>query len=275
VATTTAGSAIRRETAGWVEPIGRVGLASQGVLYAIVGVIALKVAAGSGDRADQHGALYTVVEQPFGRALLVALMVGLALHTAWRVLLFLRGAPGDDDAGDWAKRLGHLGRAAIYATFTWGALEVVFDGGGSGGDQKEGVARVLDWPAGQLLVAVLGLVVIATGLWHASKLVTRSFEDDLDLSGPRDRFKAVVLGLGSVGYLARGAVFAMVGWWLVQAAYDHDPNESGGLDNALKRLADSEHGPGLLRVVAFGVFVFGVYRVVDGVLRKRDALANA
>jgi hypothetical protein len=66
-----------------------------------------------------------------------------------------------------------------------------------------------------------------------------------------------------------------VGWFLVQAAIDHDPNETGGLDNALKRVADSEYGPGLLRLLAVGLLTFGVYRVVDAVLRKREAVANA
>jgi hypothetical protein len=248
---------------------------SQGVLYAIVGILALQVASGHGDdRADQHGALYAVASQPLGRVLLFVLMVGLALHATWRLLLFLRGAAGEDDTGDWVKRVGHLGRAAIYATFTWGALEVLFDRGNSGGNHKEGIARVLDWPAGQVVIALLGFILIGTGLWHASKIVTRPFEDDLDLSGPREHVRLVVLGLGAVGYLARGIVFGMVGWWILQAAVDLDPNESGGFDNALKRLADSEHGPGLLRLLAIGVFLFGVYRVVDGALRKRDALAN-
>jgi hypothetical protein len=70
-------------------------------------------------------------------------------------------------------------------------------------------------------------------------------------------------------------VFALVGWFVVQAAVQHDPNESGGLDAALKRLVQSEHGSGWLRVLAVGVFVFGVFRVVDAVLRKRDAVSNA
>lgn len=267
--------ALRRETAEWVEPIGRIGLAAQGVLYAVVGLIALQVAAGHDDRADQHGAMYAVVSQPFGRVLLVVLIVGLALHAVWRSLLFLRGAPGDDDAGDYAKRLGHLGRAAIYATFTWGAVEILFDAGSDGGQQREGVARVLDWPFGPFLVAVLGLVIAGTGLWHASKAVRRSFVDDLDVDRRSDGVRVSVIVLGCIGWFARGACFGLVGWFLVRAAFDHDPNEGGGLDNALKRLVVTDYGPSLLRLLAVGVFVFGAYRIADAIVRKRDAISNA
>jgi type IV secretory pathway VirB2 component (pilin) len=266
---------VRRETASWVEPVGRVGLASQGVLYAIVGVLALQVASGHDDRADQHGAMYAVVSQPFGRVLLFVLALGLALHCAWRVLLFLRGSAGPDGAGDYAKRLGHLGRAVLYATFTWAAIEVLFDADKGGGQQREGVARVLDWPGGSVIVAIVGVVIIGTGLWHASKLFTHKFVDDLDLDRRSDGVRKFVITLGSIGYLARGICFVLVGWFVVQAAIDHDPNESGGLDNALKRLVNSEYGPGLLQVLAIGVFVFGAYRIADALVRKRDAVANA
>jgi hypothetical protein len=122
---------------------------------------------------------------------------------------------------------------------------------------------------------IVGVVIIGTGLWHASKLFTQSFANDLDLDRRGDAVKRFVLALGSIGYAARGVVFALVGWFLVQAAIDHDPNESGGLDNALKRLADSEYGPALLRLLAVGLLVFGVYRIVDACVRKREALANA
>lgn len=179
--TTTAQRTIRRESEGWVEPIGRIGVASQGVLYAVVGILALQVASGhEGNRADQHGALYAVSSQPFGRALLLVLTVGLAAHCVWRFALFLRGDRGSEDAKDKVKRVGQLGRAFVYAGFTWAAAKVLFESDAGGGASREGVSRALEWPAGPLLVGVVGVVVIATGLWHLSKLITRRYERDLD-----------------------------------------------------------------------------------------------
>jgi hypothetical protein len=270
-------STLRRETASWVEPVGRIGLATQGVLYAVVAMLALQVASGhSDDRADQRGAIEAVSSQSFGRVLLLVLTLGLALHCAWRLLLAIRGAPGDDDAKDWVKRAGHFGRALIYAGFTVTAVRVLLDADrGGGNEHQQAASKALDLPGGQLVLIVLGVAVVGTGLWHASKLFTRSFADDLDVDGRSPALRKTVLVLGAVGYAARGVVFMLIGWFLVQAGVDDDPNESAGLDSALKRLADSTYGPGVLRALAVGLLIFGVYRVVDARVRTREAVANA
>jgi hypothetical protein len=267
---------LRRETARWVEPVGRIGLATQGVLYAVMALLALQVASGNNDRADQHGAIDAVAAQSFGRALLLALTIGLALHCGWRLLLAYRGDSGEGDAREWTKRAGHFGRALVYGGFTVAAARVLVNAGETGGgEQQKAASEALDWSGGELILILVGVLVIGQGLWHASKLFTQSFTDDLDLDGRSAAAQKLVIALGSIGYAARGIVFALVGWFFVQSAIDRDPNESGGLDNALKRLANSDYGPGLLRLLALGLFVFGAYRIVDACVRKREAVANA
>src|SRR5687768_6870893 len=173
---------LRRESARWVEPAGRIGIATQGLLYAIVGLLALQVADGrTTNRADQHGVIDTVAAQRFGHALLVVLTIGLALHCVWRLLLAYRGDPGDDDAKEWVKRAAHLGRALIYAGFTVAAARVLIETERLRGDEhRTAASTALEWPGGQLLLTLVGVVMIGTGLWHASKLVTRSFVDHVD-----------------------------------------------------------------------------------------------
>jgi hypothetical protein len=98
--------------------------------------------------------------------------------------------------------------------------------------------------------------------------------DDLDLDGRSEATRTIITALGSIGFFARGVVLCMVGWFLVESALDDDPNHTGGLDLALRRLADSEHGPGLLRLVAAGLIFFGVYRIIEARLRTRSAVTN-
>ena len=65
----------------WVERSGRVGLATKGVSYLLVAIIALKVAAGGGDQAeDRQGALRTLADEPFGWLLLVLVAAGFAAY---------------------------------------------------------------------------------------------------------------------------------------------------------------------------------------------------
>ena len=125
---------------------GRVAIGPQGVLYVILGLLAMQVASGDqGEKANQRGAIEAVARQPFGRALMVVVAIGLAAHMAWRLLLAVRGEPGDDEDGkSVAKRAANVGRAVIYGSFTAAAVALAAGsgrsgsgGGGSGGGGGE------------------------------------------------------------------------------------------------------------------------------------------
>src|ERR1700759_862079 len=73
-----------RET---VRALGRTGLVARGVVYGVIGILAFKLAIGSGGKTQsQTGALQTIAHQPFGAALLVALAIGLAAYAVWRLV---------------------------------------------------------------------------------------------------------------------------------------------------------------------------------------------
>jgi hypothetical protein len=268
---------VAREPGRWIEVVGRIGLATQGVLYVVVGLLAQQVASGRNDQADQRGAIEAVADQRFGRLLLLILTIGLALHCCWRLVLAARGGPGEDSAKNVVKRLADLGRGVVYGSFTVIAAKILFEakdsGGASGQEQRKAVGTVLDWPGGKVIIVVIGLGVIGAGLWQMSRAITRNFVDDLDLSRS-ERTRLTITVLGCVGFVARGVVFCMVGWFLVESALDDDPNHTGGLDQALRRLSDSDHGPGLLRLMAIGLLVFGVYRIIDAWVREDSAVTN-
>ena len=246
-------------------------------MYVVVGVLALQVAAGhTDDRADQRGAIETVAAQPVGRLLVLVLAIGLLAHCGWRLYRAARGTPGgDDDAGSVLQRITQLSRGVVYAGFAYVALRIVVDaGGGSGGTSQKAASKALDLPGGTSLLVAIGVGVMAAGAWHLSKAFTRRFAKDLDLRGRSDLTRRGALTIGSIGFAGRGLVYIVAGGFLAHAALEHDPNETG-LDQSLKRLAESGYGPNALRALAIGLFLFGVFRVVDGMLRREAALAYA
>ncbi len=267
-----------------VERLGRVAIATQGVVYGIVGLLAVQVAQGddqSEAEASQRGAIESVARQPFGKGLLIVLAVGLAAHGAWRLSLAIRGERGDDEDGkSVALRVANAARTVLYAGLTLAAVRALTSGGstgGSGGSSSEqrSTATVLEWPGGRWIVIAAGLGVIGAGLWNGKRAVTRSFADSLDLSRLPERRRRLVRGLGVAGYLARGVVFALVGWFLVTAGLQHDPEETKGLDGALRELVATGYGPILLLVLALGMVAFGAYRFVDAFLRKASEITHA
>jgi hypothetical protein len=257
-------SATRRRVARrGTEAMARVGLASEGVLYALVGVLALLLATGDwGTEAGPEGAVEALARQPYGRAALVVLGIGFALNAVWRLLLAWRGNSKVADAL----------HGLIYAALAFLSFRVVTRASGTSGtggtESERATATVLTWPAGPLLVAAAGAAVVALGVWQWRQPVTKDFLRLLRTDRMSDRTLTAVTVIGSVGYAARGVAFALVGWFLVRAAIDHDPGKGGGLDVALGELVREPYGPWLVGAVGVGLLAFAAFRFVDAAYRS-------
>ncbi|MER6241726.1 DUF1206 domain-containing protein [Streptomyces griseorubiginosus] len=242
----------------------RVGFTARGVIYLLVGVLALQIAFGDGKRqADRGGALATLADKPFGSVVLWALGIGLAGMALWRLSEALFGAAGPDGrkAG---KRLMSAGRFLFYAFVAYSVLSFAAgsgsDGSGSSDKQSKDVtARVLEWPGGQWIVGVAGVGVAVAGLWIAGRALMRSFHDKLKLHEMSRRVRKLVDVTGVGGGAARGVVFAAAGAFAVRAAVDYEPDKAKGLDDTLRSFVDTPLGPWLLVLVAAGLVLFGVF----------------
>jgi Domain of Unknown Function (DUF1206) len=281
MATTTTMSS-QRLARTWRDPLGRVGLATRGVLYLVIGLLAIQFAHGdvSSDQVNQTGAFERIAEQPFGKLLIVALILGLVALTAWRLV---QAAFGDPVEGDDAKdRIEFLGKALIYAALTVTAVKVAVDNWSSNaatagstaaqnaGDQQQqqATSTVFDLPAGRWLVGLFGLVLIGVALYQAyHHAVQASFMERL---APPPRLSTAIEALGRFGYAARSVVFTVSGFFFVVAAVQYDPNESKGMSGSLQELADHSWGRLLLWATAIGLFVFGVFCLTESRYRRHS-----
>jgi hypothetical protein len=254
-------SEARRVARRGTNVMARVGLASEGVLYALVGVLALLVATGdSSTQAGPEGAVEAVASQPFGTAALVVLGVGFALNAIWRLLLAWRG---DSTFADGLHGLLYAGLAVLSFR---AALRA--SGASGGGEGEQATATALSWPGGPLLVAAVGLAVVGVGLWQWRQPFTKSFLKLLRTERMSNRTLKAVTVIGSIGHAARGVAFVLVGWFLVRAALDHDPDKGGGLDVALAELVREPYGPWLVGAVGIGLLAFAAFRFVDAAYRS-------
>jgi Domain of Unknown Function (DUF1206) len=265
-------SARRATRSPWAELLGRLGFAAKGVLYAIVAVIAIKVAAGQGGNPeDQKGALATLADEPFGMVLLVALALGLSGYALWRLVEIVVGQRDKDGVEDYAERAASVGRAIVYGALAAFAWAIVAGSGGrasSSGSEKQQTAMVLDWPGGVALVTIVGIIVIAIAVYQGYEAARHGFLDDLELARMSENERRTATFLGTIGHAARGVVFALIGVFLVKAAFEYDPSEAIGLDGALKELAGQPYGSVLLGLVATGLLLYALYCLVEARYRK-------
>ena len=242
-----------------VEAAARGGLTARGVLYLLIGVLALRVAFGDGgEQADRSGALQMLAHQPFGAALVWAVGAGLVCMALWRLSEVAFGAAGPDGRKA-TKRLASAARAVFYAFVAYSVLAFAAGEQGSGSSDRQSqdvTARALGQPEGRWLVGLGGAVVAGAGVWIAVRALLRTFRKHLT---PPPRAKRPVEALGVCGGVARGAVFAVAGGFAVSAAVRYDPDRAKGVDDTLRTFATTSAGPWLLAAVAAGLALFGVF----------------
>lgn len=237
-----------------MDKLARVGLACRGVLYGLIGVLALQIAFGGGGKeADKNGAISTVSALPFGAVILWVMVVGFAALTVWQACEAIFGAHRLKD------RIEPISRTVVYAFICTALLTMLLAGETGSDDQKSRdlTGKLLALPAGQVIVGAVGLGIIALGLYWVWYGFEKKFREELRPMPPRAR--SVMDRLGLAGYIARGVIAALAGIFVLQAAITFDPDKAGGLDATLRAFADTPAGPWLLAVVALGLLLFAGY----------------
>ncbi|MET4223753.1 DUF1206 domain-containing protein [Oerskovia enterophila] len=253
----TSGTAQRLQQSKGLRVLARAGYAVSGLLHIMIGVIAVRIATGSGGgEADQTGALQEVASTTGGAFVLWFAVVAFAALGVWQVLEAVAGTSGDakDQA---AFRAKSVGKAVIYLALGVLTFQVV-SGSGSGGGQDSLTASLLANGAGRVLVGVVGLGIAAAGVYHVVKGWKKGFLRDLEGNAKGQVGHAVVV-LGRVGYIAKGIALAVLGGLVVTAAATADPEKASGLDAALRTIGAQPFGAFLLTATGIGFAAYGVY----------------
>jgi Domain of Unknown Function (DUF1206) len=250
------------------EWLARTGLVARGVIYAIVGILAIKLALGDGGKTtNQNGALDTIAKQPFGKALLVLMAIGLAGYAIWRLLRAAigHGPESSDDAKD---RIAGVASGIAYGALFITAVSILVGSGGGSGRPDKATGGVLGWPAGQVVVAIAGLIIVGVGLEQGYQGVKRTFLEKSKTEQMSESVEGAFTALGVFGHLARMVVFVLIGYFFIRAAIDYNPDKAVSLDGALAALGQASYGPVLLGMVAAGLIGFAAYSIADARYRR-------
>jgi hypothetical protein len=250
------------------EWLARAGLVARGVVYAIIGVLALKLALGDGGKAtNQQGALKTIADRPFGKTLLVLVAIGLGGYALWRLVRAALGhGPEQRDSG--SDRIAALASGIAYTILCVTAVKILTGASTGSGTPKKATGGVLDWTGGPLLVGIAGAVLVGVATYQAYKGIDKKFLEDSKTGEMSPAVRRAFTALGVFGHCARAVVFALIGYGLIRAAIDYDPHKAVGLDGALRKLANASYGPWLLGLVAAGLIGFAAYSVADARYRR-------
>ncbi len=256
----------------WVERLARFGYVSKGVVYSIVGLLAAQAAFGAGGQTtDTQGALEIIVNQPFGKFLLILVAIGLIGYVIWRFVQAIKDPENKgNDAKGLAVRIGYAINGFIYAGLALSAVQIVMgtSNGKNSDSTEDWTARLLSQPFGQWLVGTVGVLIIALGFYQFYQAFSGKFRKELNLTELSNTEAKWLMRISRFGLAARGIVFCIIGWFLIEAARQSNASAAGGLDEALQTLAQQPNGAWLLGIVALGLVAYGIYTIIQARYRR-------
>ncbi len=262
---------VRRTARGdAVRSLGRAGFVARGLVYLLIGWIAVLIAVQHDSRqADRTGALELVADKPFGVVVLWFLVVGFAGMALWR--LSMAAFPPRGNGSGIGSRIASLFRVLLYAVLCVSTLSFVRTHRASGStDQtsRDFTTQAMRHQGGTALVAIVGIALIIAGIAFIWSGVTRRFAKNLRRSAMSAAQWRLARWLGAVGNCARGIVIGAAGGFMLDAAISFDAAQAKGVDSTLRTFAAAPYGPVLLILMAIGLATFGAYSWCEARWRK-------
>lgn len=261
----------RRRAAHQFSRFGQAGWMAKGLVYGLVGLLFIQVAAehgsggGGGAEANQAGAVETVAATAYGAVLLTVLAVGIALYVAWR--LFTVVLPGDWTGLALLKRIGYAVSALVYLSLLASTVEILAHRSqdpGSGEDRRleRVVTSTLDLPVGRVMVVVVGLVVIGIGCAFIHTGVTGGYRETMR-AGDGGIEGMAIDRLGTAGWIARGVALFPIGFFLARAGWTYRPDEAAGFDESIRELASHPAGAVAAALMGLGFIAYGLFAALS------------
>jgi hypothetical protein len=268
---------IARRSAPWIKGIARVGLASKGAVYGLVGLFAVATALGlAGDAKDFKGAIRFLDELWWGKALLVILGAGLFAYCAWRLLQALIDPENPEPEKKRVfKRIGYFTSTVAHGSLGYFALKKALglrdDDPDSDESTKHWTAEIMYLPLGEWLIGLAGAGLIVFGLFQVYYGFAGFMNKKLktgEMSAAEEKGAKIS---AQYGLLTRGLIFGLIGGFLVKSAFDLNPKEAKGIKGALDFLEAQPIGSGLLAALGFGLVAYSVLMFLQARYRRIKA----
>jgi hypothetical protein len=231
-------SASRAADSKPLEYLARGGFVCYGVIHLLFAWVALQVAFGkSSQESDQSGAFQNLASKPFGKTLVIIIVVGMIALALWQAFEAIVGESGQEGKQAVAERVFSGIRTIVYLSFAWTGVKVLTGASSQSQNQKSGAATLMEHTGGRWLVGFIGLVVIGVGVGLAVYGAKKNFLKKMNTQRMKPSVLKTTTRVGMAGYLAKGLAYAIAGVLVVIAAVKFDPDKARGLDAALKTQA--------------------------------------
>jgi len=254
-----------------VVPLARLGFAVKGAVYLILGLLALL--AGLGERGgritDTHGAIATVLGQPYGRGVVAVLALGLAMYSMWRFLeAFADANRVGTRAAALAKRSGWAFSGLGYGLLALDAARLALRW--QLGATTHAPRTLTGSPLAPWLVTLVGIGMLIYAAKEIARAFAPRFSEQLNIGRVAREGGELLVGISRAGIAGRAVVMGALGVVLLRARTAATAANSDMADS-LRLVAALPSGTWGLVLVAAGLMAYGVYMVVHARYRQITA----
>lgn len=245
----------------WVGRVVRLGYLAKGIIYSLIGVLAIRLALGMGGGrlTDPSGVLRTILSQRFGRLMLAIIGIGIVGYAAYYIFEAVADVRrrGGGRRG-WTDRGLTIIKAAVYGLVGVQALQVVFFDRLPRDRTEDGAGTVMQFPMGEWLLIAIGVGVAFYGFTQLRMAWRGGVDDEIDVARVR-REAPWILPLGRFGIAARSVIIMLMGATFARSGWRGRASDADGYREALRTVASFD--PWLLTAIGAGLLAFGVYQL--------------
>lgn len=243
----------------WIERMTRIGYAVRGVLYGLIGWLAIQsIFTGQGKITNQQGVLQTIASKPFGKYLLIVIAIGLFGLFVWGIIRAVADPyrKGHDAKGIIA-RLGYLISGLAYGVLLFATVNLLSGkSSGNGQAQIPVTGGILSQPWVPILI---GVILIGVGIYEIYAGLNVKFNTRFEAYRMSAEQRKIAIRMGRIGTAALGVVLGTIGFMTILAARTSGSQQIPGFDQALLFLLRQPYGPYLVGLIALGLIAYAIY----------------
>ncbi|WP_335870850.1 DUF1206 domain-containing protein [Bacillus sp. 2205SS5-2] len=253
----------------WVKIAARTGYMAKGLVYILIGILALMAAVGVGGKTtNSTGALSSIANEPYGEILLWIIGIGFVGLIMWRIIQVAMDPDHEGiDTKSIFRRVFFAFNGIVYGILAYKAFSLALNAGESSGDSNSKQtlsAKLLSEPFGQWIIGMIGLIMIGYAIYEMYKAYQEKYLKKFKQNEMDEKEYEFSRKSGKIGFFARGIVLLIMGYFIMVTAVTANSENTKGLDGALSKIAQQPYGQWMLGVVALGLTLYGVFQILKG-----------
>ncbi|MDQ3394344.1 MAG: DUF1206 domain-containing protein [Bacteroidota bacterium] len=252
------------------------GCIATGIIYFAVGVIAilsfLRIKHGG---ADESSLMEYLNDFLVGNILVWVILLGTVSYIMWRIYESIKDPYNyGKSAMGLAKRGGIALSSIADVLIAFTAIQVKLGTGniqedGEPEEQRQLVAGLMQDDWGIWVVIAIGVIICFTAAVQFFYGITRGYKERLDINNFSSTLKSIIHILAWVGYLARGFILGIIGFFFIKAGVVENANHIVNTDKAFDFIGDNV-GHLFFILVAIGTICYGLFMFALGAAYDAD-----